>query len=68
MTEAQAKDFIKNFFDAEAENFAREALYNLSTSQSDMIEKEVNAALYRYTNEVSERLWEYITNRLPKDN
>lgn len=68
MTEAQAKDFIKNFFDAESENFAREALYNLSTSQSDMIEKEVNAALYRYTNEVSARLWEYITNRLPKDN
>ena len=67
MTEAQAKDFIEDFFKQEAETFARETLYNLSTSQSDMIEKEINAALYRYSTEAADKLWTYIKNRLPKD-
>lgn len=67
MTEAQAKQYIKEFADHEMQQYANFVLYTQSDSQKDLIQKESHAAIYRYLAEMPSKLWDYIQTKLPKD-
>lgn len=67
MTEAQIKQYIKEFAELDKKAYADLVLYSTSESQKELLAKETNAAIYRYVADMPNRLWDYIETKLPKD-